>query len=381
MKKIKFTFLSLTLVLLLSLTGCVSDPKSVTFVLTNLGQNVEIHQTHQSLYLKDSEYDNIGTYAAYASLEDYANPIPVNFSWKVTKAQKYIVNIYEEGISEPLSYETTKQNIDIYNLKVNTNYTWTVSAIYPSNTFTSEPSTFKTTSYAPRNIYLEGVDNVRDIGGYIGLDNKVVKQGLLYRAGQLNEDKETANIPLITENGLKEAKEILKIKTDIDLRKNKESNGTIENSGLNFSPLGDDVNYISLPMYYDGQNMLSHSDSTKAMYNINSIKLFFETLAVESNYPIIMHCVQGKDRTGMLAYLLNSLLGVDENYLYQDYLFTNFSKAVGSSCDSEDIDRRYGKTIKDFSGDTHQEKTYNYLRDIISIDDFLLNKVIDIFLN
>lgn len=381
MKKTKLSLLPLSLTALMVLTSCNNDPSSVTFTLKNLGNNVEIHQEHQALYLLDEDYDEIGTYAAYASLEDYANPIGVNFSWKVQKAQKYKVNIYEENNETPLVYESDTQNIDIYNLKVNTNYTWTVSATYPSNTFTSKPSSFKTTPYAPRNIYLEGVDNVRDVGGNVGLDNKIVKQGLLYRSGQLNEDKVTTNIPLVTENGIKEAREVLNIKTDIDLRKNVDIDGEIENSGLTSSPLGEDVNYYSIPMYYDGQNMLKHGDETKASVNETSIKSFFELLADESKYPMIMHCVQGKDRTGMLSYLLNALLGVNEDALYRDYLFTNFSKAVGSACESEDIYRKYGLTIKNYQEEgTLSEKTYAYLNEVLSIKTSTLNKIIDIFL-
>jgi len=45
----------------------------------------------------------------------------------------------------------------------------------------------------------------------------------------------------------------------------------------------------------------------------------FAILANEGNYPIMFHCVAGKDRTGILTALIYGLMGVDENLIIQDY--------------------------------------------------------------
>jgi len=55
----------------------------------------------------------------------------------------------------------------------------------------------------------------------------------------------------------------------------------------------------------------------------HQFKSFFEILLDESNYPILFHCTAGKDRTGFAAYLLLTLLGVEQNVILEDYLLTN----------------------------------------------------------
>lgn len=41
-----------------------------------------------------------------------------------------------------------------------------------------------------------------------------------------------------------------------------------------------------------------------------------------SNYPILIHCTQGKDRTGLIVFLLLSLLGVKVDAITQDYVMS-----------------------------------------------------------
>lgn len=379
MKKLLIKSLSLTTLMLssLGLIACENDPKSVSFTLSSV-KNAEIHQEHQAAYLADNDYSKIGTYSAFAELEEFSKPIPITLSWKVTKAKKYIVNVSEkEDMSDAVSFEVKQKKLDFYNAKVNTKYYYTVSAVYKSNTFTSEVASFTTKNTTLRNIFVDGVDNVRDLGGYKALDNKMVKQGMIYRSAQMNKDKVNDMQILATDSGLKTLREQLKIKTDIDLRKNVEIDGTIENSGLKKSPIGDDVNYQSLPMYYDGQNMLNHSDANKLAVNLQSVKDFFNILANKDNYPVVFHCVQGKDRTGMLSYILGALLGESELDLYRDYLFTNFSNSVGSPCKPGDISSRYGLTIAKVEGSSLSEKTYKYLNETLSIPADTLNSVIN----
>ena len=361
----------------LGFASCEADPKSVTFTINNI-ENAEIHSEHQAAYLADSDYSKIGKYSAFAENENYSAPVPIKLSWKVTKAKKYVVKVSEkEDMSDAVSFEGKEKSLDFYNAKVNTKYYFTVTATYKSNSFESDVATFTTKDTTLRNIYVDGVDNVRDLGGYKLSNNKVVKQGLIYRSGQLNEDKVSDMQILATEQGLKTLREQLKIKTDIDLRKNVASDGVIENSGLNESPIGKDVNYISAPMYYDGQNMLAHSDVEKLAINQASIVSFFNTLSNSENYPVVFHCVQGKDRTGMLSYLLGALLGESELDLYRDYLFTNFSTSVGSPCKPTDISNRYGLTINNVEGESLSEKTFKYLNETLGISGETLNSVIN----
>ena len=58
----------------------------------------------------------------------------------------------------------------------------------------------------------------------------------------------------------------------------------------------------------------------------SEIKKFFEVLADESNYPVIIHCENGADSTGTMAFLINALLGVNEEDLIKDFELSTFSK-------------------------------------------------------
>lgn len=48
----------------------------------------------------------------------------------------------------------------------------------------------------------------------------------------------------------------------------------------------------------------------------------FRVLASSQNYPVIVHCTQGKDRTGLVTLLVLLLLGVDREIIKADYLLS-----------------------------------------------------------
>ena len=95
----------------------------------------------------------------------------------------------------------------------------------------------------------------------------------------------------------------LKIKSDIDLRNDAEC------SGMTGSPLGESVNWY----HYSGQayNMVTRGKKPFAQV--------FRVLLDEKNYPAVIHCISGQDRTGCLVFTLQALLGVEENLLFLDW--------------------------------------------------------------
>ncbi|MFX0067436.1 MAG: tyrosine-protein phosphatase [Candidatus Hermodarchaeota archaeon] len=50
------------------------------------------------------------------------------------------------------------------------------------------------------------------------------------------------------------------------------------------------------------------------------IKEIFDVLAREDNYPIVMHCYAGKDRTGIVVALIHLILGIPRDLIIQDYI-------------------------------------------------------------
>ena len=138
------------------------------------------------------------------------------------------------------------------------------------------------------------------------------------------------------------------------------------------SPLGDGVTWYHYS--YSAYGGLAGVNGT------NSTRKVFQVFLDEKNYPIDFHCIGGADRTGTVAFLLEALLGVDENNLYMDYLFTGFSGVVNNPAHKKSIDS-LADFLRRFPGETWAERAENYFRqigftqkDIDFIREFLLEK-------
>ena len=155
-----------------------------------------------------------------------------------------------------------------------------------------------------RMIYTPSVWNVRDLGGWACTGGRV-KYGKIFRGGHFgsitNADKST----LVNWLG---------IKTDIDLRNNGET------GGITASPLGTGVEYFhqSLDFYANAVSTSAASARTVAV-----LKKVMSCVA--TNKPCYFHCMSGADRTGTIAYLLLSLLGVSQSDKDKEYELTAFS--------------------------------------------------------
>lgn len=51
----------------------------------------------------------------------------------------------------------------------------------------------------------------------------------------------------------------------------------------------------------------------------SEVKQVFDVLANERNWPVLVHCTQGKDRTGLIVMLVLFLLDVDHAFIDEDY--------------------------------------------------------------
>ena len=364
----------LTLLFVIPLVACQSPAPKITL----LKADTSGHFTEAQLnYLNNNDSSNTSPYNGNMSV---SKPLPVSISWESEVSASHYVELYEDEACQKLITRymcaSNENSFDFYNPIFNQNYYIKVSLkdtdgrSNDSNilSFKESPSV-----KGPRNLYVEGVENFRDIGGW-----GYIKQGMIYRSGRFNEDKEETIKVSISENGLYEVNNHLKIKTEIDLRRT----STNEVGGLtNKSVLGDSVKYYQLPMAYGGNNILTFkgklSGDDYEYDNPSMIKNFFEILADNSNYPINFHCSIGKDRTGCMAYLIEGLLGFDQETMYRDYMFTNFADA--GMCKMTDITSRYGKTIDEYTnGDTLQQKVFNYLKDEIGVPEENLNNIINI---
>jgi protein-tyrosine phosphatase len=167
---------------------------------------------------------------------------------------------------------------------------------------------------------LQGLYNVRDLGGYPAAGGRQVRWGLLYRAGDLNGISAKDRAVLIDRN----------LKTIVDFRGSKEK----ERAPDDFLPtvirtreLAIEAGNI-LDLIRERQEKSGEFVPMEELYSIlvsearPQYREFFGLLGEPKNIPLLFHCSAGKDRTGLAAALILSALGVDRETVYADYMLS-----------------------------------------------------------
>ena len=82
---------------------------------------------------------------------------------------------------------------------------------------------------------------------------------------------------------------------------------------------------------------------------------------LKAGRPVYMHCVYGADRTGMLALLIEGMLGISYDHMAKDYELTSMSNWSGVRLKTRYFDSiiRY---MNRFSGSTVQERIVSFLK-------------------
>ena len=155
-----------------------------------------------------------------------------------------------------------------------------------------------------RMIYTPSVWNVRDLGGWACTGGRV-KYGKIFRGGHFGNITDADKATIV---------DWLGVATDIDLRNNSET------GGITTSPLGTGVEY-----FHQSLDFYANAVSTSAA-SARTVAVLKKVMAcVAANKPCYFHCMSGADRTGTIAYLLLSLLGVSQSDKDKEYELTAFS--------------------------------------------------------
>jgi len=173
-------------------------------------------------------------------------------------------------------------------------------------------------SAVPSRVELDTVFNLRDLGGYRTADGRVVAHGRVYRAdGLYRLGRHDGDIERVAALGLR---------TVVDLRTPDE----LEERGR-FPVDRISVRYEHQPVLervWDPQALEVESPAIEFL-SARYIEMLHEgrvaiagTLRLAAdpdNHPLVFHCAAGKDRTGVVAAVLLSILGADEAVIAADY--------------------------------------------------------------
>jgi protein-tyrosine phosphatase len=170
---------------------------------------------------------------------------------------------------------------------------------------------------AHRWVALEGVENVRDLGGLPLRGGGQTRFGQLLRAARLHEMTDTDVSFLTQEYGLR---------TVIDLR----SPGEVERDGP--TPLERaGVRTVHLTVLPEGQRPIPRDDEDPKLFNYRgylahrpeNVMAAVRLLTEPDAGPALVHCAAGKDRTGVFCALIEDAVGVHRDAVVADYAMSN----------------------------------------------------------
>ena len=246
----------------------------------------------------------------------------VSFSWDAPKEDvPYTVTFSKnKDMTDSFAFVTYEESLSAGVFMPGVTYFWQVTS---ASDIQSAVDSFVIEDLTVRFVTVDGLDNIRDLGGWQTESGQRVKYGMIYRGTQLNG---YADGPELTEQG-REVFEILGINSEIDMR----TPGVDDNDQVS-NLTGGEGKYLKAPFYaythifpeFRQTNPVCRSFDERVPQSIRAI---FEFLSDESNYPVYIHCNAGADRTGTIVFLINGLLGVGYEDLTADFELTSFAGA------------------------------------------------------
>lgn len=282
-----------------------------------------------------------------------SRPLPVHFSWEeegVEGALYQLLVSLQPDMSDPKWVITEKTEYDWFNLQIGTTYYWCVQ----KDGKRSSVGSFSVAHILPRNLKIDGISNVRDLGGYQVKDG-ILRQGQIFRGGELELHMH------LTQEGAMAMKE-LGIRTDLDMRG--EAVGVVEH----FTSKALGMQHIHVPSV--------PYDVVFAEENRQSLRDFYRVFAETENYPIYFHCWGGADRGGTAAFLLGAFLGMSYEDLIFEYEYTSLS-IWGIRTRNYPPFAEMVRLLSQLPGKDLQEKTRYFLKHYADLTDAQLDRLYD----
>lgn len=197
-----------------------------------------------------------------------------------------------------------------------------------------------------QDIMLDGADNVRDFGGTVNREGRVIRPGRLIRSNHLNALTEADVNLLSVEYHLRG---VIDLRTDAEVRERPDA--SVPGAEWIHLPLFEeravgithekmtDLSMIagSMPdMASLYRLIVTDSFSTAQLGRVMQVIMEIETGAV------LWHCTEGKDRCGVVSALVLELLNVDRETIFEDYLATNRASTKRADAYEKEVLKRTG---------------------------------------
>jgi len=226
-----------------------------------------------------------------------------------------------------------------------------------------------------RRLFWDACHNIRDLGGYATKHARPTRWRAFVRADNLARLSPDGRSALIAYG----------VKTIIDLRSEYELE--IDPPAFaSFHGQSGFPQYMNLPLLDENDNVgieaIHQTPSFTEMYSIiidrypENMARVIKAFAKATDGTILFHCHSGRDRTGIIAAMLLSLVGVDDSTIAKDYTVSNvyiqptFERPLSEQPEImlhflAYLDRQYGGTraylLKSGVSETALTRIYNHL--------------------
>jgi protein-tyrosine phosphatase len=174
----------------------------------------------------------------------------------------------------------------------------------------------------------KGSSNFRDIGGINGEQAFPIKRGLIFRSDDLsslsgNDLTRLAEYKINLICDLRSPEEIKRKPNKIIDVRIKQVNVPFFQTNPNFSQKDFLGKLASDPGSIDFEKLMFDLYHRIVFEEHNKIAEVFNYLSEENHLPAVIHCSAGKDRTGIIAALIQLFLGAAFRDVIQDYMLSN----------------------------------------------------------
>ena len=169
---------------------------------------------------------------------------------------------------------------------------------------------FETGDY-PRTISFGGIKNVRDIGGFMTSYGVRTNQGLMYRGYYIDDGNPSSHGKNYNDETQRVQEEVMKVSVELDLQKASETGNRTKSA----------IDSEDIPVEYKCLTLVSYENFLK-QDSYKNLPEVMHYLANADERHVYFHCWGGADRTGMLDFFVNAILGVSYTDLIEEFELT-----------------------------------------------------------